>query len=115
MTARVTKDLHVLDLVERLHPTPAVGGAPTREAVELLRRLEPFPRGWYAGAVGWFDAREDGTFATAIRSGLNTPHDAWLFAGAGIVAGSRAQAEWDEAGDKLATMERAIESAEAAR
>ncbi|MGB0652419.1 MAG: isochorismate synthase [Thermoplasmatota archaeon] len=99
---------HVLDLVAALHPTPAVGGTPRREALAALKRLERFPRGWYAGTVGWFDSEGQGTFATALRCALSTPDATWLFAGAGIVAGSDPRREWQETRVKLRPMREAL-------
>src|SRR5206468_11458269 len=53
---------HVLDLVSRLHPTPAVGGLPSQTAQQFIAEHEPVPRGWYASPIGWFDAEGDGEF-----------------------------------------------------
>jgi isochorismate synthase len=85
----------VLDLVAALHPTPAVGGTPTAEAVAWIAAHEA-PRGWYAAPVGWFDAAGDGDFAVAIRSGLLAGSRARIWAGAGIVRDSDADAELAE-------------------
>jgi menaquinone-specific isochorismate synthase len=87
---------HVLELVSALHPTPAVGGVPARFALEWITAREPEPRGWYAAPVGWFDATGDGEFAVAIRSALVSGRRAHVFAGAGVVAGSTAEAEYAE-------------------
>ncbi|MDE3094501.1 MAG: isochorismate synthase [Chloroflexota bacterium] len=97
-------DVGVLALVERLHPTPAVGGLPRGAALRLLRRWESFDRGWYAGPVGWVDARGDGEFAVAIRSALLRGREARLFAGCGIVAGSDPRREYEESSLKLRPM-----------
>ena len=56
-----------LDLVAALHPTAAVAGTPTDAAIKLIRRLEPFDRGRYAGPVGWVAANGDGEWAIALR------------------------------------------------
>ena len=83
-----------LDLVGALHPTAAVAGTPTAAALEVIRRIEPFDRGRYAGPVGWIDAAGDGEWAIALRSaqfgegGRISAH-----AGAGIVPGSDPEAE----------------------
>ncbi|MFB6267442.1 MAG: isochorismate synthase MenF [Halodesulfurarchaeum sp.] len=87
---------HVLDVVEALHPTPAVGGLPPGPAMEAIEEREPVDRGWYAGPVGWFDADGDGTFAVGIRSAVASGERATLFAGNGIVADSDPDDEWDE-------------------
>ncbi len=96
ISATLAAPLHALDLVAALHPTPAVCGTPRRAAIEWIAAHEPSPRGWYAGAVGWFDAAGDGAFSVAIRSGALTRHEAWLYAGAGIVEGSDPSAEYAE-------------------
>ncbi len=96
ITATLSARLHALDLVAALHPTPAVCGTPRHAAIEWIAAHEPSPRGWYAGAVGWFDAAGDGAFSVAIRSGALTRHEAWLYAGAGIVEGSDPAAEYAE-------------------
>ena len=89
-------EAHVLDLVEALHPTPAVGGLPPAAAERTIRETETFERGWYASPVGWFDADGDGEFAVGIRSAVAGGRRATLFAGNGIVADSDPAAEWEE-------------------
>jgi salicylate biosynthesis isochorismate synthase len=95
---------HVLELIERVHPTPAVGGLPSRAALEWIFEHEPDERGWYAGPVGWFDAEGDGEFAVALRSGVLDGERAHLYAGAGIVRASDARSEWTETRLKLASL-----------
>lgn len=102
--ATLRRDAHVLDLLESLHPTPAVGGVPTRAALDWIAATETFDRGWYAGAVGWFDAVGDGDFNVALRSGLLHSNQARLYSGAGIVRESRAPAEYAETTLKLAAL-----------
>ena len=87
---------HVLELAAALHPTPAVGGTPTAAAMEWIAAREPAPRGWYASPVGWFDAQGDGELVVGLRSGLLAGRRAHVWAGAGIVRDSDADAEWDE-------------------
>ena len=96
ITAEMARDEHVLDLVEALHPTPAVGGLPPDEALRTIRETEAFDRGWYAAPIGWVDAAGNGTFAVGIRSAVADDRTATLFAGAGIVADSDPDREWDE-------------------
>lgn len=86
----------VLSLVRALHPTPAVCGRPRDAAMELIRAHEPFERGWYAGPVGWVDSAGDGDFVPALRIGVGTGRRWRLFAGAGLVAASDPELEWDE-------------------
>jgi isochorismate synthase len=94
----------LLDVVGRLHPTPAVGGWPTEAALELLDEESELDRGWYAGPVGWLDGSGDGDMSVAIRSGLVEGCEASLFAGCGIVADSEPDREWDESSLKLRVM-----------
>ncbi len=101
ITARLDESVHVLTVVEALHPTPAVGGLPLDRALQTIRETETFDRGWYASPVGWFDADGDGEFAVGIRSGLTDDTSATLFAGNGIVADSDPEAEWAELQPKI--------------
>jgi len=96
LRATLEEERHVVELVEALHPTPAVGGLPPAKALETISETEAFDRGWYAAPIGWFDADGDGTFAVAIRSGTTEGSAATLFAGAGIVRDSDPDSEWDE-------------------
>jgi isochorismate synthase len=95
---------HVLDLVEQLHPTPAVGGAPRAAALAWLAQHEGVDRGLYAGPFGAFDRAGDGEFVVAIRSGILSAGEAHLFAGAGIVEGSNAESEMSETRWKLRSL-----------
>ncbi len=88
------------ELIERLHPTPAVGGYPTDNALPEIARLEPFNRGWYAAPIGWIGS-DSAEFAVAIRSGLVRGRQLELYSGAGIVRGSTAKEEWQEIENKI--------------
>ncbi len=107
--AKLDKDTNMLDVISRLHPTPAVGGYPWKNAAPFIDELEDFDRGWYAGPVGWFNTNRDGEFAVGIRSGLFTKDEAHFFAGCGIVEGSDPQAEWEETNLKLKPMLSALQ------
>jgi menaquinone-specific isochorismate synthase len=100
--------LSALDIAAVLHPTPAVAGVPCDAALAAIAELEGFDRGLYAGPVGWVDARGDGDWAVALRSATLDGTRARLVAGAGIVAGSDPDAEWDETESKLAAMRSAL-------
>ncbi len=100
----------LLDLVEAVHPTAAVCGTPTAAAADLIGRAEGMDRGRYAGPVGWLDARGNGEFGLALRCAeLTGPHEARLFAGCGIVAGSDPVAELAETQSKFAAFQAALE------
>ena len=94
-----------LDLALALHPTPAVGGVPTAAAVDAIAEVED-GRGFYAGAVGWCDARGDGRWVVAIR-GAELSADrlaAQALAGGGIVAESDPDDEVAETTTKFRTI-----------
>ncbi|QNI05993.1 isochorismate synthase [Mycobacterium kubicae] len=94
-----------IDLALALHPTPAVGGVPTGAATELIAALEG-DRGFYAGAVGWCDARGDGYWAVSIRCAQLSAdrRTALAHAGGGIVAESDPDDEVAETTTKFATI-----------
>ena len=94
--AELDRDEHLLEVAGGLHPTPAVGGLPLREAVARVAELEADTRGWYTGAVGWFDAHGDGDLWVGLRSALLSGRAAQLYVGAGIVRGSEPEAELNE-------------------
>ncbi|OBF84445.1 hypothetical protein A5791_24160 [Mycobacterium sp. 852002-51163_SCH5372311] len=98
-----------IDLALALHPTPAVGGVPTKPAAELIRELEG-DRGFYAGAVGWCDARGDGRWVVSIRCAQLSPdrRTALAHAGGGIVAESNPDDEVEETTMKFATVLNAL-------
>jgi menaquinone-specific isochorismate synthase len=100
-----------LTLVAAVHPTAAVGGTPTAEAVEVIRELESMDRERYAGPVGWIDADGNGEWGIALRSAQLSGNRARLFAGGGIVAGSDPAAELAETEAKLRPMRNALEQA----
>lgn len=108
VTATASDGIGLFDIVQRLHPTPAVGGWPTQAALELLDEESDLDRGWYAGPVGWIDRHGDGDISVGIRSGLIHGSVASLFAGCGIVADSEPDREWDESALKLRVMGDAI-------
>lgn len=108
VSAELPADVHLLDVLSRLHPTPAVGGSPRDEAVARIRGLEGFSRGLYAGAIGWLNARGGGEFLVGIRSALIEGNNARLYAGAGIVAGSDPEREYAETELKFRAMREAL-------
>jgi isochorismate synthase len=94
----------LLELVSRMHPTPAVGGAPRDMALRWLAAHEGIDRGWFAGPVGYLQSQGDGEFAVALRSALVRGRSATAWAGAGIVEGSEPRAEFTETELKLRTV-----------
>ena len=106
--AALPEAVRLLDVLAALHPTPAVGGSPRSAAVGCIRELEGFPRGLYAGALGWLNARGGGEFFVGIRSALVEGSTARVYAGAGIVAGSTPEKEFAETELKFKAMRDAL-------
>jgi menaquinone-specific isochorismate synthase len=106
--AALPESVRLLAALEALHPTPAVGGAPLQAAVAAIRELEGFPRGLYAGAIGWLNARGGGEFFVGLRSALVDGTKARVYAGAGIVAGSMPEKEFAETELKFKAMLEAL-------
>lgn len=98
-----------IDLALALHPTPAVGGVPTKAATELIIELEG-DRGFYAGAVGWCDGGGDGRWVVSLRCAQLSAdrRSALARAGGGIVAESDPDEEVAETTTKFATILNAL-------
>jgi len=112
LAGQLVTDASALDLVATLHPTAAVCGTPTADALELIRAIEGMDRGRYTGPVGWLDAHGDGEWGIALRCAEITGSQARLFAGCGIVAASSPPAELEESEIKLRAMRYALDGLE---
>jgi len=95
---------NILDLVAKLHPTPAVGGINSHDALRFIRENECMDRGWYAGPIGWLNGVGEGEFAVALRSALIRGKSASVFAGCGLVVSSNPDNEFEETRLKMRTM-----------
>ena len=104
LSTQAGKRPHVLEIADRLHPTPAVGGTPREGAAKWIREREELVRGWYAGGIGFVTPAGGGEFHVALRSGLLCGARARLYAGAGIVGASIPEAELVETRLKLRTL-----------
>ncbi len=102
--AQLARPLDAIELLELMHPTPALGGEPLARARPLIPALEGLDRGWYAGPVGWTDATGDGEFCVALRCALLKGDVARCYAGGGVVRDSDPCAELAETEVKLAAL-----------
>lgn len=112
-TARILEGVNLWEMKGDLHPTPAVSGTPVGEAEMLIRSIEQYNRGFFAGACGYVDGAGDGEFSVALRTGVFDGEIGWVYAGCGIVEGSEADEEYDEIGMKLKTILSAFDGEEA--
>ena len=104
ISGELKEDMHILELVKILHPTPAVSGDPVDKACKLITEYEKHDRGWYAGPLGWIDSFGSGDFCVALRSALVGEKSIHLFSGGGIVINSIPEKEWEETELKLKTI-----------
>lgn len=111
VSGEAAEGVTILKVLAALHPTPALGGYPQKDAVEEIRRLERLDRGWYAAPIGWMNGNMAGEFAAAIRSALIQGREASLFAGCGIVGDSDPVSEYHETVLKFQPMLSAIRAA----
>lgn len=111
VAASLRNNMNPVDIMEQLHPTPAVGGYPELDAMQKIQELEQIERGWYAGPVGWFNSNRRAEFSVAIRSGLIRRNHVQFFSGCGIVEDSNPEAEWEETRIKFIPMQKALEYA----
>jgi menaquinone-specific isochorismate synthase len=98
--AELKENISDSQILQAIHPTPALCGMPQKEALALIQRLEPFERGLYGGALGW-SYQDSSEWIVGIRSCLIQENKIYLFSGAGIVQGSQSTDEWSELNSKL--------------
>lgn len=104
ITAELTSNSSVFNILKELFPTPAVCGLPKDTALHLIKKMEGYRRGLYAGIIGWFNFEDEGEFAVAIRSALYNGNKLIAYAGNGIVTDSDPESEYKETELKLKTI-----------
>jgi anthranilate synthase component 1 len=102
----------MFDVVEACFPAGTVSGAPKIRAMEIIEELEPGRRGPYGGSVGYFDFSGNMDFCITIRTFIMHGRELFIQAGAGIVADSQPQSEFEETVNKSMGLRRAVEMAE---
>ena len=93
---RLRPECDALDALAAAFPCGSIAGAPKRRAMQILRALEPAPRDVYTGTIGWMGFDRSSHWSVAIRTGILAEGVLSFGAGGGIVADSRADAEWME-------------------
>lgn len=96
------KEITHVQALRHCFPGGSISGAPKRRALEIIRELEPHPRGLYTGAIGYFGYNGESQFSIAIRTAIFEPERTSFSVGAGIVADSVPESEWQETLDKAA-------------
>jgi anthranilate synthase component 1 len=108
---RLCEGLDAVDVLRASFPAGTVSGAPKVRAMEIIDELEPEKRGIYAGAVGYLGFHGDMDLAIAIRTAVVKDGRLHVQAGAGIVADSVPESEWQETRAKARAVLRAAEIA----
>ncbi len=109
---RLAEGRDAFDVLRACFPAGTVSGAPKIRAMEIIEELEPSRRGPYAGAVGYFGFGGNMDTCINIRTVVVKGRQAFIQAGAGIVADSDPEAEYVETCNKAKAMMRAVEMAE---
>src|SRR5699024_7944351 len=102
--AVLNEETGVFELLDAIHPTPAVGGLPKDKAREYIMTEEYGTRGLYAAPIGLIQEDNESEFVVSIRSMLVQAKSATLFAGSGIVKGSSSEKEFEETRVKFTPM-----------
>ncbi|ADV44689.1 isochorismate synthase [Bacteroides helcogenes] len=98
-------DIHQLgDLLQELHPTPAVCGLPKEDAFRFILKNEGYDRSYYSGFIGWLDPEGHTDLYVNLRCMEIISNAAVLYAGGGILPLSEVESEWEETGEKMKTM-----------
>jgi anthranilate synthase component 1 len=108
VVGNLREGLTAFDVLRAAFPAGTVSGSPKIRAMEIISELEPFRRGIYAGAVGYFDLQGSMDFCIAIRTIVMSGDEAMIQAGAGIVADSDPEREWEEVLNKARILFRAV-------
>jgi anthranilate synthase component I len=112
VTGRLRPDVTGRDLFKAVFPAGTVSGAPKIRAIQIIEELESTSRGPYAGAVGYFSANGNADFAITIRTLIAQSSNCCVQSGAGIVADSVPDREWNETERKTAALFTAMENAQ---
>ena len=96
------------DVLQLLHPTPAVCGLPKEEAYHFIIENEGYDRSYYSGFIGWLDPKGKTDLYVNLRCMNILPQTFTLYAGGGLLAASQLEEEWQETEDKLDTMRRIV-------
>lgn len=102
VSGRLRPEVSQVDALRACFPGGSITGAPKKRAREIIAELEPVPRGLYTGAIGWLGFNGESQFSIAIRTAMVEGNRAHFHVGAGIVADSIPEAEWQETLDKAA-------------
>ena len=94
----------ITDVVNALHPTPAVCGMPKTESLHFIGKSEGYSRGFYSGVVGMLAPKDKTDLYVNLRCANIKNHNAVLYAGGGILTSSDMESEWQETEEKMKTV-----------
>ena len=111
ISAKITPNTPIQEIVQRLHPTPAVCGFPTEKARQFLLENEGYPREFYAGYCGLVDFKYKNSLDLFVnlRCAQLTDKEVFVYVGGGVNSGSHEESEWQETENKAQTMLRVLQ------
>jgi len=110
--SEIRDDCAALDVLKSTLPVGTLSGAPKVRAMEIIDELEPEKRGIYGGAMGYLGWNDNMDMAIAIRTAVIKDQTLYVQAGAGIVADSQPESEWEETQNKARAIVRALQMAQ---
>lgn len=96
VTGELRPEISHVQALKSCFPGGSISGAPKKRAMEIIKELEPYPRGAYTGAIGYFGYNGESQFSMTIRTAFFENNSAHFHVGAGIVADSNPEQEWEE-------------------
>jgi len=111
VSGQLAEEKTAVDALMQCFPAGTVSGAPKIRAMQIIDEMEPTKRGVYAGAVGYFDYSGNMDTCIAIRTMVVTGNKVYIQAGAGIVADSIAENEFEETVNKAGALVKALSTA----
>ena len=105
---RKIRDYHPIDRVNAVLPAGTLSGEPTVRAMEIIDELETVRRGLYGGAIGYIDFNGDMDFCITIRTMIKKGEKVYIQAGAGIVADSNPESEYNECCNKARALAKVL-------
>lgn len=112
VTGKLKSDCDCYEALKAVFPAGTVSGAPKVRAMEIIEKSEPFRRGPYTGALGYFSYNGNADFAITIRTLVTKEDKGYIQAGAGIVADSDPEREWYETENKALALLKALQLSE---
>ena len=104
----IKNDTKIMDILNKLSPTPALSGYPKNKSIDIINDIEDFDRGWYSGVIGYISNNLNTEFYAGLRSAYINDEYIYIYAGAGITIDSNEDEEWLEIKNKMNAIDQII-------